>query len=136
MAEGDTRFGACGDECSACPRYLATLAGDAQRLGELAALWHRLGWRDRVVAAEEMSCHGCTAEQSCVYDVAPCAGKRGLTNCGACADQAGCERLRTTLAHSDTLAGHCRTVCTEEEWRVLERAFFRKRENLEAARAK
>jgi len=49
----------CGNDCSACPRQLATASRDPARLAAVAELWHFLGWRDRVVSNEEIACHGC-----------------------------------------------------------------------------
>jgi hypothetical protein len=49
----------CGNDCSSCPRFTATASGDPARLAAVAALWHRLGWRELVVSNAEIACRGC-----------------------------------------------------------------------------
>ena len=41
----------CGDNCLACPRYLAQTEEQLQKAAEL---WHRVGWRETVVPPAEM----------------------------------------------------------------------------------
>jgi hypothetical protein len=118
---------ACGNDCSACPRFTAQ---DRARLVEVAALWHRLGWRDRVLAPEEIACRGCTAATPCRYGIAVCAEVHGAPTCGACAEAEGCARLEHALERTADFAARARGLVDEETYTVLERAFFRKRENL------
>lgn len=49
----------CGNDCTVCPRYTATLSGDVLRLKAVAKLWNQLGWRDTIVPQEEIMCYGC-----------------------------------------------------------------------------
>jgi hypothetical protein len=63
-----TRF--CGDDCDACPRYIATQSNDMEQLKKLAVLWHKVGYRNKIVPPEELACqnasrgHGAT---ECTY---------------------------------------------------------------------
>jgi len=54
MNEQGRGVAACGNDCAACPRNTATVSGGALRLREVAELWYRLGWRDRVVSADDI----------------------------------------------------------------------------------
>ena len=49
----------CGDNCTFCPRYNAKTEADLQKVAEL---WHRVGWRDRIVSTEEIKCTGSHSE--------------------------------------------------------------------------
>lgn len=42
----------CGDNCIYCPRYNAKTE---EELNKVAELWYRVGMRDRIVSADEMS---------------------------------------------------------------------------------
>jgi hypothetical protein len=41
-----TEIGYCGDDCKNCPRYVATINNDTEKLMEAALMWKRVGWRD------------------------------------------------------------------------------------------
>jgi hypothetical protein len=120
----------CGNDCSACPRFLATASGDPARLEAVSELWHRLGWRDRVVTNEEISCHGCPPPSTCRHDIVACVSDRRLPTCAGCRDKNACERLDLALAHTALAADACHALCDAETYAVLVKAFFRKRENL------
>ena len=48
---------ACGNDCSACPRYVAhPFEKTEEELHHTADLWMRIGYRDRVVTIHEISC--------------------------------------------------------------------------------
>jgi len=120
----------CGNDCSACPRFSATASGDPDKLAAVAVFWHRLGWRDRVVSNEEIACLGCPPSTPCRHDITTCVVDRGLATCRACADHGACPRVDAMLARTDLTADTCREQCDAETYAVLEKAFFRKRENL------
>lgn len=46
-------IGVCGDNCSYCPRYIATRSGKADELEEVKELWARLGLRDPAFPARD-----------------------------------------------------------------------------------
>ena len=54
--------GICGDNCSSCPRYLATQSGTSRDLEKVKDLWVRLGFRELDFPAKDMICHGCKPE--------------------------------------------------------------------------
>lgn len=55
----------CGDNCIACPRYNAH---SKEELEQVAKLWYRVGWRDRIVSADEIACGGCSFISSVPMD--------------------------------------------------------------------
>lgn len=115
----------CGDDCLACPRYLARTR---EELEAVAELWHRAGWRDRVLPAEEMACSGCAAQKPCAYGLTDC-GKARAGGCGSC-EEFPCGKIRAALEASKHGQARCKAVCTQEEYAALDRAFFHKEENL------
>lgn len=52
----------CGDNCIECPRYNAHSEAELKRVAEL---WYRVGWRDKVVTNEEITCSGCSSHKAC-----------------------------------------------------------------------
>jgi len=127
-------IGVCGDDCTRCPRFIATQSGDWSQLAGLAALWVRLGFRDALPEPEELACRGCTPSSPCAYaDQRQCALERHFSNCGECVEYP-CELASRGLARSDVAAEHCRRMCSAEEWEVFRGAFFSKRENLGSRR--
>ena len=48
---------ACGNDCSACPRYVAhPYEKTEEELQHTAELWMKIGYRDHIVTNEEISC--------------------------------------------------------------------------------
>jgi hypothetical protein len=85
----------CGLVCSECPAYLATQAGDEDRVREIAAQWSKEFGSD--VRPEHVWCDGCLAEgRKCGHcaqcEIRACGTKRGVSTCAACADY-GCKIL-------------------------------------------
>jgi len=127
-------LGVCGDNCTECPRFIATQSGDRAGLLALAAVWVKLGLRDTLLRPEELECRGCSPANPCAYaDQRGCAQQRDLSHCGQCMEYP-CGIATRGLASSDALAERCRRVCSAEEWEVLRRAFFSKRANLTSPR--
>ncbi len=127
-------LGVCGDDCTHCPRFIATQTGDRSRLAALAALWVRLGLRDTLPEPEDLACRGCTPTNPCAYaDQRQCALERRFSNCGECFEYP-CQMATRGLARSDALAERCRGASNTEEWETLRRAFFNKLENLRPRR--
>ena len=66
------RLAYCGDDCSICPRYVATLSGSKDQLKKAAELSKKVGWSLEKTAPEEFICHGCQDIESCEYNVKEC----------------------------------------------------------------
>lgn len=117
----------CGDNCFACPRYLAK---SEEELEKTAELWHRVGWRDRIVSAEEIRCTGCSSHKACTYHLVECIKKHGITKCNQCSCYP-CEKINKMLERSKEYQKVCKVKCSKKEYQMLEEAFFRKESNLE-----
>lgn len=121
---------ACGNDCSACPRYVKHPYEKTEaELRHTAELWMKIGYRDRVVSNEEISCTGCNPENWCRYHVAKCCNEHGIGTCGECREYP-CERIQECFAVTKSFETDCRKACTEAEFRQLETAFFEKVKNL------
>jgi hypothetical protein len=125
----ETRIAVCGDNCSECPRYLATLSNKQQELEKIAQLWYRLGFRDRIVSVEEIKCSGCNKKTDCSYGITTCEHLAGIDNCGECKHfpcPAFDEIFRKTKLGSEI----CILRCISDEYSSLKKAFFSKKETL------
>jgi len=121
---------ACGNDCASCPRYnVAPFEKTSEQLHETAVLWEKIGYRDHVVANEEISCSGCKPGNWCRYKIASCVSSRGIGNCGECAEYP-CDNFRSCLEVTSSFEPACRKVCTDSEFAILSKAFFHKEENL------
>ena len=120
---------ACGNICSECPRYVATQSNDMQKLEYLSELWYRLGYRDKPVRPEELKCNGCADNKDCTYGINQCAKLESKRNCGECR-QFPCHRLEKVFEKAESYKKAMKNKCTEEEYKILSRAFLLKRENL------
>ncbi|MDF2611766.1 MAG: hypothetical protein K0R92_3240 [Lachnospiraceae bacterium] len=76
-------------------------AHSEEELKNVAELWYKVGWRDTVISNEEISCTGCQ-----------------------------CEKIQEMLKLSAEYRRKCKAVCTEQEFIMLENAFFDKENNL------
>ena len=124
---GEKIIAACGNDCGACPRHLPKTEEALRRTAEL---WMRIGYRDRVVSAEEMACSGCRPENWCRYGMVGCAAGRGVAHCGRCPEYP-CPKIEACFRATGAFRPGCEAACTPEELEALQRAFFEKRENLE-----
>jgi hypothetical protein len=121
-------IGICGDNCTYCPRYIATQNESTQELEEVKELWVRLGLRDPAFTVKDMTCHGCMPENKCAYRELPsCVSAKGVANCGFC-DEYPCKLIRSAFDKSEKLKFHANKVCTQEEMDMLHKAFFSKKE--------
>lgn len=116
----------CGDNCLECPRYLAKTDDELKRAAEL---WYRIGWRDTVVSNDEIRCCGCSSHKKCTYNLVECINEKGIEKCSQCADFP-CEKIKSMLIRSREYQAKCREICTANEYRMLEKSFFNKEENL------
>lgn len=130
MKMTEKMIAACGNDCAACPRYVAApYEKTKERLEHTAELWMKIGYRDRVVSNEEISCGGCKPENWCRYKVIACTQEKGIANCGQCKEYP-CANLKDCFEVTASFAQSCKKVCTEEEYEMLNRAFFEKEKNL------
>lgn len=116
----------CGDSCTDCPRYQAH---SEEELRAAAELWHRAGWRDRVVSNEEIRCIGCSSHKDCTYHLIECTGRHHVKKCNECT-LFPCDKISDMLKRTDEYREKCRQVCSAEEYIMLEKAFFNKENNL------
>lgn len=116
----------CGDNCLECPRYNARTE---EELRNTAELWYRIGWRDTMVSNEEIRCTGCSSHKNCTYHIVECTAAHGVDKCSKCGEFP-CEKIRDMLRRSKEYRQKCRSICTDEEYSALEKAFFHKEENL------
>ena len=124
-------IGVCGDNCSHCPRYVATQKGSPNELEKVGELWVRLGLRDPAFPAQDLACLGCKPENKCAYpELRACAYEKRIDNCGMC-DDYPCNLINAASEKSEKLRSHATYICTPEEMTVLDKAFFSKRRNLE-----
>jgi hypothetical protein len=125
----DLRISICGDVCSECPRYKATLANDISALERVADLWYRTGLRDRVVSPDEIKCAGCSKEKVCAHGVNSCEHLGKKENCGEC-DYFPCEKIEMVFKKTDDFNKNCKGKCTYEEYLELSESFLNKRQVL------
>ncbi|AFM40976.1 hypothetical protein Desaci_2001 [Desulfosporosinus acidiphilus SJ4] len=122
----------CGNNCTACPRYTATVSGDILRIKAVAELWYRLGYRDTIVSVDEIMCYGCPTSSFCRYEIQQCASEKKVNNCGSCKEYP-CYLMIKCFEQTQKYAESLKWKCTEKEYRCLEIAFFSKKENLDSA---
>ncbi|MCR5794053.1 MAG: DUF3795 domain-containing protein [Solobacterium sp.] len=122
---------ACGNDCAACPRYTEKpFEKTEEQLKHTAELWYRIGYRDRIVSTEEISCDGCTEDNWCRHRIAACTAGKNIRYCSECSLYP-CDRTVTCFAVTASFLENCRKACTAEEFKRIRKAFFEKRENLE-----
>ncbi len=123
---------ACGNDCTACPRYTAYPCEKTEtELRHTAELWMKIGYRDHIVSNEEIACTGCKPENWCRYRVATCCADKGIRTCSAC-NLYPCDRMRECFAVTLSFEPKCHQVCTGAEYAQLKKAFFEKEANLAA----
>lgn len=126
-------IGICGNNCTYCPRYIATQNGGLQELDKVKELWVHLGLRDPDFRfpIKDMACQSCMSENKCAYtELHSCVRTKELENCGSC-DKYPCELINAAFNKSDILKVRAIEVCTAEEMDMLNRAFFSKKEYLD-----
>ena len=92
----------CGEVCTTCSAYVATLKNDHAALQRVADEWNdQMG---KSLRSEDCICDGCLGEgrriEYCrTCDVRECAIERGYPNCAHCPDY-GCEKVQVCWEHS------------------------------------
>ena len=121
---------ACGNDCSACPRYAThPYEKTDEQLRHTAELWMKIGYRDHIVSNEEISCAGCKPENWCRYRVVSCCKDKGIGTCADCGDYP-CANMEECFRITKSFEPTCRTVCTDKEYAQLKKAFFEKEKNI------
>ncbi|MBO6127760.1 MAG: DUF3795 domain-containing protein, partial [Pseudobutyrivibrio sp.] len=121
---------ACGNDCAACPRYVAhPYEKTNEELRHTAELWMKIGYRDHLVTNEEISCTGCKPENWCRYRVVKCCVDRGIKTCADCREYP-CDNIKECFEVTGSFIPKCREVCTDKEYQQLNTAFFEKEKNL------
>ena len=115
-----------GYNCIACPRYNAH---SKEELEQVAKLWYRVGWRDRIVSADEIACSGCSSHKQCTYGLVACIKEHQVNKCNQCIEFL-CNKITDMLEQSKMYQSKCEEVCSQEEYEQLEKAFFDKENNL------
>jgi hypothetical protein len=127
-------IGACGDDCTECPRALALRSGRRTELEKVKELWVRIGLRDSSFPAEQLGCSGCTPQNACAYsEVRDCAFGKGLENCGLCPSYP-CDAVTAVFQKTENLRRGLNRKCSPQESGLLEKAFCRKKQNLDKIR--
>lgn len=122
---------ACGNDCSICPRYNATLfEKTADELHATAILWEKIGYRDHIVTNEEISCSGCKESNWCRYKIVKCTTDKGIATCGQC-EQYPCNTIKECFEVTKSFEPACLKACTLEEYEIIKKAFFEKKGNLD-----
>ncbi len=92
----------CGEVCTECSAYVATLNNDLAALQWVADEWNQKA--GSALQAEDCVCDGCLGDgrrigycRTCA--VRECAMARGLENCAHCVDY-GCNKLVVCFEHS------------------------------------
>ena len=121
---------ACGNDCSACPRYVSHPYGKTEdELLHTAELWMKIGYRDHIVSNEEIACTGCKPENWCRYHIVKCCQEKGIKTCAEC-DEYPCATMQDCFSVTKSFEPKCREVCTDQEYEMLKKAFFEKEQNL------
>lgn len=128
----DKIIAACGNDCSKCPRHLPK---SEKELEETASLWLRIGYRDRAVSTEEISCLGCSTDNWCRYKIIDCTTKKGVSNCGECS-QYPCDIVKECFEVTLSFEPQCKKCCNSLQYKILKKAFFEKKNNLDSIYAK
>lgn len=120
----------CGNDCSWCPRYIATQSGELEQLREVARIWQKAGWRDGLEPPEKMACHGCLSADWCRYSIRQCAEDKGVDICGRCPDYP-CPIVIKVFERTGQYAARCKEVLPAADFQRLQKAFFNKKDNLD-----
>jgi ribosomal protein S18 acetylase RimI-like enzyme len=129
MVHDNLKLSICGDVCSECPRYLASVSNDLVELGKIAELWYRLGFRDEILSPEELRCSGCSKDKFCSHGINTCQQLGDKRNCGECANFP-CEKINQVFLKTEAAGLICKERCSDKEYNQLGRAFLFKKEIL------
>ncbi|HTY82548.1 MAG TPA: DUF3795 domain-containing protein [Dehalococcoidales bacterium] len=127
------KTGVCGDDCNYCPRYMATLSGNEERLKDVAKMWVTAGWRKAEDAVEKIKCRGCGTVKACGLGVKDCAAEKRVESCGECRDYP-CEKMAKIFEGNQKEAPVCKKALTDSDYWLFQKAFFSKKARLDIIR--
>ncbi len=119
----------CGNNCSECPRYIATKSNDMASLKELAQIWHYCGLHADVKRVEDMKCTGCNRTKKCQGNINSCEKLKHFANCSMCGLYP-CEKLKALLENTEKCRKHTSDLLSPDLQKQFEKAFYKKHENL------
>ena len=123
----------CGDDCSFCPRYNATLNQNEHKLREIAVLWKKIGWRENIDPPETLRCYGCdTFNGTCEYNVRECCIEKNIGNCGECKSYP-CDKIENAFEIARNNVEKYKDILSKEDYQIFIKAFFSKQDNLDKA---
>jgi hypothetical protein len=87
----------CGLICSECPAFIATKAGDSEKIASTAAEWSKQFGVN--ITPENVWCDGClVGGRKCGHcgecEIRSCAAGKKAVNCGVCAEYESCGKIR------------------------------------------
>jgi len=121
----------CGDNCSACPRYIATITGNQEKLIEAINLSKKVGWNLEKNDPELFKCTGCEDIESCEYGVKECCMENNIDNCGQCRSYP-CPLIEKAFEITQGYVEKFKDLLTPEEYKVYRQAYFLKKNNLDS----
>jgi len=125
------KLASCGDDCSFCPRYNATLNKDERKLRAIAILWNKIGWRENIDPPETLVCYGCeTFNRPCEYGVRECCIEKNIENCGKC-ESYPCDRIENAFKITRNYVEKYKDILSKEDYEIFAKAFFSKKDNLD-----
>ena len=126
-----TKLACCGDDCSSCPRYVATLNKNEDKLRGIAILWKKIGWRKNIDSPETLVCYGCdTFNETCEYGVRECCIENNNENCGKC-ESYPCDKIENAFKITRNNAEKYKAILSKEDYEIFVKAFFSKKSNLD-----
>ena len=123
----------CGDCCTFCPRFIATLSGSREKLKDVAYLMKKVGWHYSLDDLEENKCEGCQDVENCEYGIKECCIERNIKNCGKCIDYP-CSKIEKAFRITAGYVDQFKNILSKEEYEIFRKAYFLKKENLEKER--
>ncbi len=124
-------LGACGDKCSVCPRYLATVNNDRELFRRILDIYISMGHLPAGFDIELLKCRGCGTVAICSYpDLKKCVASQKLDNCGQCRAYP-CPENDEVFVKTQEFMKKLEGKCPAEEFWMFAEAFFRKKEYLD-----
>ena len=65
----------------------------------VAKLWYKVGFRNKIVSSEEISCKGCSPEKECSYNLIECIKNNKVQKCNECKNFP-CDKINQMLERS------------------------------------
>ncbi|MFX1313263.1 MAG: DUF3795 domain-containing protein [Promethearchaeota archaeon] len=118
----------CGDCCTYCPRYIATLSGNRKKLKDVAFLMKKVGWPYNLEEPEKNKCKGCQDIENCEYGIKECCIERNIENCAKCIDYP-CPKLENAFEITEGYVETFKPILSKEEYELFQKAYFLKKEN-------